>query len=101
MNQTANDVPLLVKMVEQGKVALTPPQDYDDSYCIDYAIKHNGCIVTNDRYWDHIDKQVRIREPILILILMNDSDCKDTERFALYLYLYLYYSYSYSYYYYY
>lgn len=30
----------------------TPPQDYDDSYCIKYAHKHGGFVVTNDKYRD-------------------------------------------------
>ena len=32
-------------------------KDYDDSYCIEYARTNNGYIVSNDRYWDHVDKQ--------------------------------------------
>ena len=43
-------------LIDKGKVVLTPPQDYDDSYVIEYAMGHGGCIVTNDRYWDHIEK---------------------------------------------
>lgn len=53
----ANNVPLLLELINEGKLVLTPPQDYDDSYCIEYAMRHNGVIVTNDRYWDHVDKQ--------------------------------------------
>jgi hypothetical protein len=29
---------------------------HQDSYCIAYARKHGGSIVTNDRYWDYIEK---------------------------------------------
>ena len=43
-------------LVKSGVVSLTPPQDYDDSYCIEYARKHKGVIVTNDMYRDHIEK---------------------------------------------
>jgi hypothetical protein len=32
-------------------------QDYDDTYCLDYAMRHNACVVSNDRYRDHVDKQ--------------------------------------------
>ncbi len=49
-----DDLPLLTKLVDLGHVILTPPQDYDDSYSIDYARRHNACIVTNDRYNDSI-----------------------------------------------
>eukprot|EP01095_Lingulamoeba_sp_RSL-Kostka_P014337 TRINITY_DN6215_c0_g1_i1.p1 TRINITY_DN6215_c0_g1~~TRINITY_DN6215_c0_g1_i1.p1 ORF type:complete len:616 (+),score=223.73 TRINITY_DN6215_c0_g1_i1:194-1849(+) len=52
-----DDIDLIYEMVEENIISLTPPQDYDDSYCILYAKKHNGIIVTNDRYWDHINKQ--------------------------------------------
>ncbi len=33
----------------------TPSQDYDDSYCIEYAKSHAGYIVTNDKFRDHVD----------------------------------------------
>ena len=41
----------------------TPPQDYDDSYCISYMKAQcqkgrESYIITNDRFKDHID-QVR------------------------------------------
>lgn len=45
-----DDLPALLELVDDGLVVLTPPQDYDDSYCIEYAKKHHACIVTNDRY---------------------------------------------------
>ncbi|KAH3761254.1 ribonuclease zc3h12d [Pelomyxa schiedti] len=51
-----DDPELLQKLVNQELVVLTPPQDYDDSYTIKWAMDNNACIVTNDRYWDHIDK---------------------------------------------
>lgn len=31
-------------------------QDYDDSYCIQHARKHDACIVSNDKYRDYVDK---------------------------------------------
>ena len=34
----------------------TPAQDYDDTYCIEYAKKHGGYIITNDKFRDHVDK---------------------------------------------
>ena len=33
------DIPLVMNLIDKGKVVLTPPQDYDDSYCIDYAMR--------------------------------------------------------------
>ena len=51
-----DDVGLLEKLVDQGLIIATPPQDYDDSYSIAYAQSHNGFVVTNDRFKDWIDK---------------------------------------------
>lgn len=53
----ADNLELLNELVDDGMIVLTPAQDYDDSYCIEYAKKHHACIVSNDRYRDHIDKQ--------------------------------------------
>lgn len=77
-----NNIPLIMQLVDQGRVVLTPPQvfiflffayshkDYDDSYCIEYAMQHNSCIVTNDRYNDHVDK----------LALRTDMNKNDTKK---------------------
>lgn len=53
----ANNLPLLKQLIDSGRVVLTPPQDYDDDYCIEYATLHDACIMTNDRYNDHIERQ--------------------------------------------
>ncbi|RQM29542.1 hypothetical protein B5M09_000563 [Aphanomyces astaci] len=50
-----DDVTLLQAMKQEGLVIATPPQDYDDSYCIQYAGTHDGCLVTNDLFRDHLD----------------------------------------------
>mmetsp|Transcript_31803 Transcript_31803/g.77507 ORF Transcript_31803/g.77507 Transcript_31803/m.77507 type:complete len:1248 (-) Transcript_31803:326-4069(-) len=47
-----DNVSLLLSLKEEGFVVPTPPQDYDDSYCIEYAHKHGGFVVTNDKYRD-------------------------------------------------
>lgn len=53
--QVGDDLPLMQRMVDDGDIVLTPPQDYDDSYSIQYAKNHQGaCIVTNDRFNDCI-----------------------------------------------
>eukprot|EP00903_Cladosiphon_okamuranus_P014164 g13163.t1 len=49
-----DDVQLLQRLVEDGLIVATPPQDYDDSYCIKYAMARDGYVVTNDLYRDHI-----------------------------------------------
>jgi len=56
----AKNLPLIMSLIEKGKVVLTPPQDYDDSYVIEYGMKHDACIVTNDRYWDHVEKSIAL-----------------------------------------
>lgn len=53
----ADNTELLAQLVDDGSVVLCPPQDYDDSYCIEYSKRHGAYIVTNDRYWDHIARQ--------------------------------------------
>ncbi|CAN0204881.1 unnamed protein product [Ectocarpus fasciculatus] len=49
-----DDVPLLQRLVDDGLIVSTPPQDYDDSYCIKYAMAREGYVVTNDLYRDHV-----------------------------------------------
>ena len=43
-------------MMENDLLVNTPSQDYDDSYCINYAKKFNAFMVTNDKFRDYIDK---------------------------------------------
>ncbi|KAI9914986.1 hypothetical protein PsorP6_008605 [Peronosclerospora sorghi] len=51
------DWTLLNEMVQKGFVILTPSQAHDDLYVIDYAVKYNGFIVTNDMFRDHISSK--------------------------------------------
>jgi len=53
-----DDMTLLRSLILQEKVILTPPQAHDDLYVIDYAVKHDGFIVTNDMFRDHVLHQV-------------------------------------------
>jgi hypothetical protein len=57
-----DNVALLGALVHQGVLIPTPPQDYDDSYSIQYAGLHNGFVVTNDLFRDHIVNMVGPRE---------------------------------------
>ncbi|GMF16037.1 unnamed protein product [Phytophthora lilii] len=57
-----DDVPLLERLVNKGVLVPTPPQDYDDSYSIQYAGLHDGYVVTNDLFRDHIINMVGPRE---------------------------------------
>jgi hypothetical protein len=50
-----DDITYLKKLSTEGLVVQTPPQDYDDSYCIQYAKQYNAYIVTNDLYRDYIE----------------------------------------------
>ena len=49
-----DDVPLLRRLEAESLLVLTPPQDYDDSYCLDYARSHGGCVMSNDLYRDQV-----------------------------------------------
>jgi len=49
-----DNVSLLISLRDEGLVATTPAQDYDDSYTILYAQKHNAFIISNDKYRDHV-----------------------------------------------
>ena len=58
--KVADDVPLLRELEQQGKVVVTPSQDYDDAYCIAYARERPpACIVTNDMYRDYVEAEGR------------------------------------------
>lgn len=48
------DRALLAALVAEDRVVLTPPQAHDDFYVIDYAVKHDGFVVTNDMFRDHV-----------------------------------------------
>ena len=50
-----DNLPYLYGLVGKGLVVKSPPQDYDDSYCIQYAKKHDAFIVSNDLFRDYID----------------------------------------------
>ena len=45
----------LYGLVSKGLVVKSPPQDYDDSYCIEYAKTPDAFIVSNDMFRDYID----------------------------------------------
>ena len=51
-----DDVALLRKLRDEDFLISTPSQDYDDSYCIQYAKKMNAYMVTNDKFRDYIDQ---------------------------------------------
>lgn len=48
--QLPDDVSILQQLFQQGFIVGTPSQDYDDSYCINYARQRGGYIVSNDMY---------------------------------------------------
>lgn len=56
-SQMPDNVALLNKLAEKGGyIVKTPPQDYDDSYCIQYAKRQNAYMVTNDKFRDYVAK---------------------------------------------
>src|SRR5262245_57610439 len=50
----AQNVGLLRSLRDEGLVVSTPGQDYDDSYTVQYAVKHSAFVVSNDKFRDHI-----------------------------------------------
>jgi hypothetical protein len=46
-----DNVSLLLSLRDEGLLVTTPSQDYDDTYTIEYALKHSACIVSNDKYF--------------------------------------------------
>ncbi|CCI45548.1 unnamed protein product [Albugo candida] len=51
---SGNDAVLLQQLIAKDAAVLTPSHAHDDYYLIDYAIKYDGFIVTNDLFRDHI-----------------------------------------------
>ncbi|CAI5743110.1 unnamed protein product [Hyaloperonospora brassicae] len=51
------DSALLKEMVQNDAVILTPSHAHDDLYVIDYAVKYDGFIVTNDMFRDHVSNK--------------------------------------------
>jgi len=56
VSQLPDSVGTLNKMAAAGVMVKTPSQDYDDSYCIQYARQTNAFIVTNDKFRDYLRK---------------------------------------------
>uniref|UniRef100_M4BAX1 RNase NYN domain-containing protein n=1 Tax=Hyaloperonospora arabidopsidis (strain Emoy2) TaxID=559515 RepID=M4BAX1_HYAAE len=48
---------LLKELVQNDAVILTPSHAHDDLYVIDYAVKYDGFIVTNDMFRDHVSNK--------------------------------------------
>ncbi|CAI5739514.1 unnamed protein product [Peronospora destructor] len=55
--ETTSDWTLLSELVQKDYVVLTPSQSHDDFYVIDYAVKYDGFIVTNDMFRDHVSNK--------------------------------------------
>lgn len=53
--KTPDNVSLLLSLRDEGLLCTTPAQDYDDTYCIEYALKHQAYIVSNDKYRDYTE----------------------------------------------
>jgi hypothetical protein len=60
VSKIADNIELLQDLSNQGLLITTPPQDYDDSYIIQYAMNHGGYIVSNDRFRDHKLRESRV-----------------------------------------
>ncbi|OQR99211.1 hypothetical protein ACHHYP_07224 [Achlya hypogyna] len=67
---------IIQALVNENKLVLTPPQAHDDFYVIDYATKHNGFVVTNDMFRDHIMNKRRFNGEVLTTAWVK-SHCID------------------------
>lgn len=56
VSKLPDSVATLNKMADKGVMVKTPSQDYDDSYCIQYARQSDAFIVTNDKFRDYLRK---------------------------------------------
>ena len=50
-----DNIEYLNDLYKKHLVIQSPPQDYDDSYCIQHAKNHNAFIVTNDLFRDYLE----------------------------------------------
>jgi len=74
-----NDRSLLNKLIDEGRVILTPSREvdnqrinsYDDTFVLDYAALHGGVVVTRDNYRDLINEKKEWREVVEKRILMQ------------------------------
>ena len=66
-------MPDSVETLHKLGMVKTPAQDYDDSYCIQYARTNNAFIVTNDKYRDYLQK-------VQVTPSMNSADQVKRER---------------------
>jgi len=74
-----NDRSLLNKLIDEGRVSLTPSREvdnqrinsYDDTFVLDYAALHGGVVVTRDNYRDLINEKKEWREVVEKRILMQ------------------------------
>lgn len=53
----ANDPELLERLAWSGLVAFTPSNTHDDYFIINYAVKHELDLVSNDRFRKEVDQQ--------------------------------------------
>ncbi|ETW01542.1 hypothetical protein H310_06197 [Aphanomyces invadans] len=54
-----SEMALVQQLVLAEKVVLTPPQAHDDLFIIDYAMKHDGFVLTNDMFRDHVANKMQ------------------------------------------
>lgn len=74
-SRTPDNVEMLLKLQQEGVLVGCPSWDYDDSYTIKYAKAKDGCIITNDRYWDFIDKCQKAGENRALHVHWMRSHC--------------------------
>lgn len=51
------EIEKLQRLVDEGIITTVLGKEYDDTYAIDYALRHQGIIVSNDYYRDYIQRR--------------------------------------------
>ena len=60
------------QLVAQTSIVLTASDSEDDLFMIDYAVRHDGFVVTNDLFRDHVKNEVG--GLCVSLVMMTSSD---------------------------
>jgi hypothetical protein len=68
-----DDIEYLKQLYSQALVVQTPPQDYDDTYCIQHAKENNAYIVSNDMFRDYVDKFIDNRKRETERLIVKDK----------------------------
>ncbi|KAJ8902420.1 hypothetical protein NDN08_006825 [Rhodosorus marinus] len=77
MEADSNEVVLALRtLVLKGNLVLTPREDYDDSYIVNYGMSKGAIVVSNDRYRDHLSQAEARGKKFLDLLTKYLKACR-------------------------